>query len=116
MLRRIKWAEDPSGMGGAAGGAGDGDSDESGDSDASDDEAAAPAAGPAVGPGSLKSQTLATKTNRCVLVWEGSVKQPAFRKFRLVTFPMEHEARDFLRQSRVEHYWDIAKNHVEKDY
>ncbi|KAF7730098.1 hypothetical protein EC973_003044 [Apophysomyces ossiformis] len=46
--------------------------------------------------------------NRCFLVWEGQVKNKAFRKFTWRTFASEKMARDELSKWHVEHYWDAA--------
>ena len=114
MLRRIKWAEDPSGVSAGGGGdGGDGGDDDDEDED-EDDE-------PAVAPSKLAATATATavgpaKLNRCLLVWEGSVKEPAFRRFQFKKCALEQDARDYLKRFRVEHYWDFAKNYVDKDY
>ena len=106
MLRRIKWNEDPSGVGAGGGAGADDDEDEDEDED-EDAPAPAKAAAAAGGP---------SKQNRCVLVWEGTVREPAFRRFRLKQCALEQDARDFLKRFRVEHYWDFAKNYVDRDY
>ncbi|KAG0168646.1 hypothetical protein DFQ28_011666, partial [Apophysomyces sp. BC1034] len=46
--------------------------------------------------------------NRCFLVWEGQVKNKAFRKFTWRTFASEKMARDELSKWHVEQYWDAA--------
>lgn len=46
--------------------------------------------------------------NKCLLVWEGQVPQRSFRGFKVKTMKNENEARDFFKQSKVEHYWDLA--------
>ena len=125
MLRRIKWAQDPSGVstGGGGGADGDDDDDDEDNGDGDDDDAAAPAAGAAGGASASAASTAAAgstggaKQNRCILVWEGTVKEPTFRRdFRIKKLPLEQQARDLLKRYRVEHYWDFAKNYVDKDY
>jgi U4/U6 small nuclear ribonucleoprotein PRP3 len=108
MLRRIKWAEDPSGV--KTGDADDDDDDDS-DSDSDDDRPAAAAPKAAM----AAAGVLGNGPNRCDLVWEGTVKEPLFRQFRLQPCALEDEARDYLKRFRVEHYWDAVKNFVDKD-
>ena len=108
MLRRIKWNEDASGVGGGA------ESDEA--SSESDDDA-----GPAAGSASAAAKPGAAgipgkPANRCILVWEGSVKAPAFKLFTLKQCPTPDQARDYLKRFKVEHYWDFAKNYVDKEF
>ncbi|RUP45414.1 PRP3-domain-containing protein [Jimgerdemannia flammicorona] len=46
--------------------------------------------------------------NRCLLVWEGEVKERAFRGFRFRVCESERAAREVLGRAKVEHYWDAA--------
>lgn len=46
--------------------------------------------------------------NKCFLVWEGQVKNKAFRKFTWKPFESEKMAREELAKWNVEHYWDAA--------
>lgn len=46
--------------------------------------------------------------NKCLLVWEGQVPQRSFRGFKVKTMTNENEARNFFKQTKVEHYWDLA--------
>lgn len=46
--------------------------------------------------------------NKCLLLWEGQVNQRSFRGFKVKPVNSETEARDFFKQFKVEHYWDIA--------
>lgn len=54
------------------------------------------------------SVTTSTATNKCFLVWEGQVTQRSFRGFKERQINNEQEARDYFRQSKVEHYWELA--------
>jgi U4/U6 small nuclear ribonucleoprotein PRP3 len=49
--------------------------------------------------------------NVCNLVWEGLVKQAAFRSFRFKSCPTEKSAREAL-GPKCEHFWDLTKNFV----
>ena len=46
--------------------------------------------------------------NKCFLVWEGQVKNKAFRRFTWRSFESEKMAREELSKWHVEHYWDAA--------
>jgi len=48
------------------------------------------------------------RQNRCVLVWEGSVKHRNFGDIKFKVCPTENYARDHFKKSGVEHYWDQA--------
>eukprot|EP00871_Galdieria_phlegrea_P001912 jgi/Galph1/2721/GphlegSOOS_G1377.1 len=48
------------------------------------------------------------RTNRCVIVWEGSALRPAFRGFRFATIPTEESVRSYFEKHRVEYYFDMA--------
>lgn len=50
-------------------------------------------------------------TNKCDLVWQGSVAHPNFDKFKIVDFRSAAAARKFLTDHKVGHYWDLALNH-----
>lgn len=52
--------------------------------------------------------------NKCVLVWQGSVAQPAFERFMVHKTRTEAAARKFLEDAGVAHYWDLAANFVEE--
>jgi U4/U6 small nuclear ribonucleoprotein PRP3 len=47
--------------------------------------------------------------NFCDLVWEGTVLRPSFRNFQVDLFPSEKDARKFLKQRGVPHYWDVCR-------
>ena len=51
-------------------------------------------------------------TNKCELVWEGQVNDRSFRGFKVKQMNSKSEAREFFKQLKVEHYWDLA---VRKD-
>lgn len=46
--------------------------------------------------------------NRCLLVWEGQVSQRSFRGFQVKAMTTEIGAREYFKQFKVEHYWDLA--------
>ena len=46
--------------------------------------------------------------NKCLLVWEGMVKNRAFGELRFKNSPNESFARELFKNHGVEHYWDLA--------
>ena len=46
--------------------------------------------------------------NKCILVWEGSVKQRAFTDFKTKVSPNESFARELFKNQNVSHYFDLA--------
>lgn len=48
--------------------------------------------------------------NRCVLVWQGSVAKPSFRKFIVHQCRSEAAGRKIFADAGVPHYWDLAAN------
>jgi U4/U6 small nuclear ribonucleoprotein PRP3 len=46
--------------------------------------------------------------NKCFLVWEGVVKNRAFKRFTWRDMESEKMARELLNGFKVEHYWDAA--------
>jgi len=46
--------------------------------------------------------------NKCVLVWEGTVKERAFSELKFKLVQTEEQAREFLKKYGVENYWDLA--------
>ncbi|XP_047114545.1 U4/U6 small nuclear ribonucleoprotein Prp3 [Schistocerca piceifrons] len=46
--------------------------------------------------------------NKCVLVWEGTVKQRNFGEMKFKVCPSEKLAREHFKKHSVEHYWDLA--------
>ena len=102
MLRRIDWNDER-----AAREAGDDDdSDDDSDDEPAKPAAAAAATAPADGSAGPK------KRNECHLVWEGEVKERAFRKFRTAVLPTEFAAKDLLERFGAAQYWEIAKQYV----
>ena len=53
--------------------------------------------------------------NKCYLVWEGQVKNKAFRKFTWRAFDSEKMAREELSKWNAESYWDAATAISEED-
>eukprot|EP00898_Chlorokybus_atmophyticus_P005252 jgi/Chlat1/5728/Chrsp38S05566 len=49
------------------------------------------------------------RSNRCRLVWRGSVTKPAFKRFEIQTPRTEAAAHKFLSDKNVGHYWDLGK-------
>ncbi|ELR19312.1 premRNA processing factor 3 (PRP3) protein [Acanthamoeba castellanii str. Neff] len=47
--------------------------------------------------------------NFCDLVWEGTVLKSAFKNFQVDVFPSDKDARKFLKQRGVPHYWDVCR-------
>lgn len=50
----------------------------------------------------------AEKTNKCVLVWEGTVLTRAFAEMKFKTCPTESFANEQFKKCGVGHYWDLA--------
>lgn len=50
----------------------------------------------------------AEKANKCVLVWEGTVKTRAFSEMKFKTCPTESFAHEQFKKCGVGHYWDLA--------
>lgn len=48
------------------------------------------------------------KTNRCVLVWEGTAKDRSFGEMKFKQCPTENMAREHFKKHGAEHYWDLA--------
>lgn len=48
------------------------------------------------------------KSNKCVLVWEGTAAKPAFNSFDVKNARTEGFARDFFHKHGVPQYWDMA--------
>jgi len=48
--------------------------------------------------------------NKCVLLWQGTVKDRAFGEIKFKQCPTENFAREHFRRHAVEHYWDIGNN------
>ncbi|CAN7988298.1 unnamed protein product [Ixodes hexagonus] len=46
--------------------------------------------------------------NRCILVWEGTVKSRSFGEMKFKVCPTECFAREHFKKHGVEHYWDLA--------
>eukprot|EP00873_Tetraselmis_striata_P039343 jgi/Tetstr1/459607/TSEL_004970.t1 len=50
--------------------------------------------------------------NRCILVWQGEVAEPAFEKFTKEVCSSKPTAKKVLAAAGVAHYWDLAENWV----
>ncbi|KAG0569474.1 hypothetical protein KC19_6G093400 [Ceratodon purpureus] len=50
-------------------------------------------------------------TNKCDLVWQGSVARPSFDRFKIEQFRSAAAARKYLSDANVGHYWDFAVNY-----
>jgi U4/U6 small nuclear ribonucleoprotein PRP3 len=48
--------------------------------------------------------------NKCVLVFEGQAKAPAFKKWGSKVCETDAEAREFLAQRKMDNFWTQAKN------
>ncbi|KAM4664454.1 U4/U6 small nuclear ribonucleoprotein Prp3 isoform 1-T2 [Discoglossus pictus] len=49
-----------------------------------------------------------TKSNKCSLVWEGTVKERSFGDMKFKQCPTENMAREHFKKHGAEHYWDLA--------
>lgn len=54
----------------------------------------------------------AAEGNRCRLVWQGSVIQPAWKEFKVIDMVSEQGAVGALREVACEHYWNLAREIV----
>jgi U4/U6 small nuclear ribonucleoprotein PRP3 len=57
-----------------------------------------------------KGQLKDLSANKCVLVFEGEVKAPMFKKWGSKVCETDQEAREFLAQRKMESFWTQAKN------
>ncbi|XP_063231313.1 U4/U6 small nuclear ribonucleoprotein Prp3 isoform X2 [Bacillus rossius redtenbacheri] len=46
--------------------------------------------------------------NKCVLIWEGTIKERNFGEMKFKVCPTEKLAREHFKKHSVEHYWDLA--------
>uniref|UniRef100_A0A8C5MQ43 U4/U6 small nuclear ribonucleoprotein Prp3 n=1 Tax=Leptobrachium leishanense TaxID=445787 RepID=A0A8C5MQ43_9ANUR len=53
-------------------------------------------------------EELVKKTNKCTLVWEGTVKERSFGDMKFKQCPTENMAREHFKKHGTEHYWDLA--------
>lgn len=53
-----------------------------------------------------------SKHNSCSLVWQGVVHGKVFQRFDMELCRTEAAAKTFLKLKGLEHYWDLAKGHV----
>lgn len=53
-----------------------------------------------------------SKHNSCSLVWQGVVQEKVFQRFDMELCRTEAAAKTFLKLKGLEHYWDLAKGHV----
>eukprot|EP01112_Ceratiomyxa_fruticulosa_P002448 TRINITY_DN12561_c0_g1_i1.p1 TRINITY_DN12561_c0_g1~~TRINITY_DN12561_c0_g1_i1.p1 ORF type:complete len:385 (-),score=76.01 TRINITY_DN12561_c0_g1_i1:790-1944(-) len=58
----------------------------------------------------MGGESVSKGPNKCVLVWEGSVKLAKFDHFVIKTCPTEAMARKFLQNRCIPHFWEMAKN------
>merc|ERR1712176_1483719 len=82
MTRRIKWTEDQT--------------KDDDDDDNSDDE---------------ENVTAPKLQDHCVLIWEGTMKQRAFKNWKVTHARSEQEARKTLADRGAEHYWEMLARH-----
>merc|ERR1712217_589960 len=45
---------------------------------------------------------------KCDLLWHGEIQAPAFNRFRTYKDLLDTDIKQFLREHRVEHYWELA--------
>ena len=57
-------------------------------------------------------ETSETSNNACYLVWEGVVKEPAFKEFTFKQCEMEVDAKLYLQEHGVEYYWKYSKEFI----
>ncbi|KAF2072015.1 hypothetical protein CYY_006678 [Polysphondylium violaceum] len=50
--------------------------------------------------------------NACTLIWEGPIHKPRFTNFVYEFCPLESQARKYLQEHNVPHFWDMAKNFI----
>ena len=91
MLRRIDWTAPPSG-----------------EEEVEEEEEGGAGAGAGAGGGGGGGGR--GRANYCRLVWEGSVKRSAFRRFRHEICPTAEAARAKLATAGVGHYFDLASS------
>jgi len=58
----------------------------------------------------MKVKSKEKKKNKCVLLWQGTVKDRSFGEIKFKACPTENFAREHFRRHGVEHYWDIGHN------
>ncbi|KAF9435996.1 hypothetical protein BGZ76_005081 [Entomortierella beljakovae] len=56
-----------------------------------------------------------TTDNKCVLVWEGQLREPQFKKFRFIKCRTDAQLKETLARFGVQHYWDQALGFKEDD-
>lgn len=61
---------------------------------------------------SLEAEPQESKHNSCSLVWQGVVQEKVFQRFDMELCRTEAAANTFLKLKGLEHYWDLAKGHV----
>lgn len=57
-----------------------------------------------------KGQLKDLSGNKCVLLFEGETKAPAFKKWGTKVCETDQEAREFLAQKKMDSFWTLAKN------
>lgn len=57
-----------------------------------------------------------SRSNKCVMVWEGPILKPSFQKFEQLYHDEDAAAaRQVFEEAKVPHYWDLAKSFVHDD-
>lgn len=54
--------------------------------------------------------------NECLLVWEGVISKRNFRNFRMKSLDSNLDAKAFLEDLGVVHYWTAARMHLNEEY
>lgn len=61
-----------------------------------------------------EQEPVSLENNKCWMVWEGMLRERAFREFRVRHCPTDGAAKELLGE-RLRGYWDQAKNWREED-
>ncbi|KAF9523290.1 pre-mRNA processing factor 3-domain-containing protein [Crepidotus variabilis] len=117
MVGRIKWREAARGRGGADIEMEDGNSDGSDNEEGGAGKASAEASGDKAGGGASEADASSKpkeenvvdlSNNKCVLIWEGAIRDREFGNFRAKSCPTDREAKEFLGE-KMKGYWDVAR-------
>ena len=46
--------------------------------------------------------------NKCVLIWEGTMKERAFSDIKFKFVQTEEQGREYFKKHGIEHFWDLA--------
>ncbi|KAF8934498.1 U4/U6 small nuclear ribonucleoprotein Prp3 [Dissophora ornata] len=57
----------------------------------------------------------ATIDNKCLLVWEGQLRERQFKEFKFITSRTDAQLKETLARFKVQHYWDQALGFKEDD-